>query len=212
MLPSAREPCARAEGGERHREGTGALLGALREVWSTTRIRDSDATVTHTVVRLAFEQTVENATWASRPRRGRAANASSPLIGMTPAFKSRAADVLLAPGLMPSDPCGVERNRLLRDPGASVGVWRSLAARSPGVAYPRPDGASGAGGTSRRAHLSGRRARWRCRTAFCSSWPTAPVKTLNARSGVHVVALHQLSPAYPDKSTSSRPDGESPPT
>jgi hypothetical protein len=84
MLPSAREPCARAEGGERHREGTGALLGALREVWSTTRIRDSDATVTHTVVRLAFEQTVENATWASRPRRGRAANASSPLIGMTP--------------------------------------------------------------------------------------------------------------------------------
>src|SRR3954471_23321838 len=136
MLPSAREPCARAEGGERHREvptfpcgeqrrrfgtrteacddrpparnpamhGHGCALGALREVWSTARIRDSEATVTHTVVRLAFEQTVENATWASRPRRGRAANASSPLIGMTPRSKSRAPDVLLAPGLMPSDP------------------------------------------------------------------------------------------------------------
>src|SRR3954465_2993716 len=104
MLPSAREPCARAEGGERHREGTGALLGALREVWSTTRIRDSDATVTHTVVRLAFEQTVENATWASRPRRGRAANASSSSSGVAPRSRSPAPDVLLAPGLIPDPP------------------------------------------------------------------------------------------------------------
>src|SRR5687768_12994979 len=33
--------------------GTGALLGALRGVWSATGIRGTQATVTHTVVRLA---------------------------------------------------------------------------------------------------------------------------------------------------------------
>jgi len=47
--------------------GTGALLGALRGVWSATGIRGGEATVAHTVVRLAFDQTVENATGAGAP-------------------------------------------------------------------------------------------------------------------------------------------------
>jgi hypothetical protein len=47
--------------------GTGVLLGALRGVWSATGIRGSEATVTHTVVRLAFDQTVENATGVGAP-------------------------------------------------------------------------------------------------------------------------------------------------
>jgi hypothetical protein len=47
--------------------GTGALLGALRGVWSATGIRGSEATLTHTVVRLAFDQTVENATRVGAP-------------------------------------------------------------------------------------------------------------------------------------------------
>ena len=47
--------------------GTGALLGALRGVWSVTGIRGAEATATHTVVRLAFDQTVENATGVGAP-------------------------------------------------------------------------------------------------------------------------------------------------
>ena len=47
--------------------GTGVLLGALRGVWSATGIRGSEATVTHTVIRLAFDQTVENATGVGAP-------------------------------------------------------------------------------------------------------------------------------------------------
>jgi hypothetical protein len=47
--------------------GTGALLGALRGMWSVTGIRGTEATVTHTVVRLAFDQTVENATGVGAP-------------------------------------------------------------------------------------------------------------------------------------------------
>lgn len=47
--------------------GTGALLGALRGVWSVTGIRGPQATLTHTVVRLAFDQTVENATGVGAP-------------------------------------------------------------------------------------------------------------------------------------------------
>lgn len=47
--------------------GTGAVLGALRGTWSATGIRGSWATLTHTVVRLAFDQTVENATGAGAP-------------------------------------------------------------------------------------------------------------------------------------------------
>lgn len=47
--------------------GTGALLGALRGIWSATGIRGSEATLTHTVVRLAFDQTVENATGVGAP-------------------------------------------------------------------------------------------------------------------------------------------------
>jgi hypothetical protein len=47
--------------------GTGALLGALRGVWSVTGIRGPQATATHTVVRLAFDQTVENVTGVGAP-------------------------------------------------------------------------------------------------------------------------------------------------
>jgi hypothetical protein len=47
--------------------GTGAVLGALRGVWSVTGIRGPQATMTHTVVRLAFDQTVENATGVGAP-------------------------------------------------------------------------------------------------------------------------------------------------
>ncbi|MEC5199732.1 hypothetical protein RCH21_001971 [Arthrobacter sp. PL16] len=43
---------------------TGAALGALRGVWSVTGIRGPSATTAHAVVRLAFDQTLENATGA----------------------------------------------------------------------------------------------------------------------------------------------------
>jgi hypothetical protein len=46
---------------------TGMLLGALRGVWAVTGIRGPGASATHTVVRLAFDQTVENATGAGAP-------------------------------------------------------------------------------------------------------------------------------------------------
>jgi hypothetical protein len=44
--------------------GTGALLGSLRGIWSVTGIRGFRASATHVVVRLAFDQTLENATGA----------------------------------------------------------------------------------------------------------------------------------------------------
>ena len=44
--------------------GTGAALGALRGVWAVTGIRGPVAHAWHTVARLAFDQTVENATGA----------------------------------------------------------------------------------------------------------------------------------------------------
>jgi hypothetical protein len=47
--------------------GTGALLGALRGVWAATGIRGARANGTHTVVRLAFDQTLENATGVGSP-------------------------------------------------------------------------------------------------------------------------------------------------
>lgn len=46
---------------------TGGLLGALRGVWSVTGIRGARADVTHTVARLAFDQTLENASGAGAP-------------------------------------------------------------------------------------------------------------------------------------------------
>jgi hypothetical protein len=45
----------------------GALLGALRGVWAVTGIRGPAASLTHTVVRLAVDQTLENATGAGAP-------------------------------------------------------------------------------------------------------------------------------------------------
>ncbi|WP_308220266.1 AAA family ATPase [Kineococcus sp. TRM81007] len=47
--------------------GTGATLGALRGVWSVLGLRGPRAHLVHTAVRLAFDQTVENATGAGAP-------------------------------------------------------------------------------------------------------------------------------------------------
>jgi hypothetical protein len=47
--------------------GTGALLGALRGVWSVTGLRGTEASAAHTLVRLAFDQTIENATGVGAP-------------------------------------------------------------------------------------------------------------------------------------------------
>jgi hypothetical protein len=47
--------------------GTGAALGALRGIWSVTGIRGPSAHAWHTVVRLAVDQTVENATGVGAP-------------------------------------------------------------------------------------------------------------------------------------------------
>jgi hypothetical protein len=47
--------------------GTGALLGALRGVWSVTGVRGPLANTWHTATRLAFDQTVENATGVGAP-------------------------------------------------------------------------------------------------------------------------------------------------
>ena len=47
--------------------GTGALLGALRGVWSATGIRGPRANGTYTIVRLAFDQTMENAAGTGSP-------------------------------------------------------------------------------------------------------------------------------------------------
>jgi hypothetical protein len=46
---------------------TGALLGALRGIWSATGLRGPLASSWHTAVRLAFDQTVENATGVGAP-------------------------------------------------------------------------------------------------------------------------------------------------
>ncbi len=47
--------------------GTGAALGALRGVWSASGLRGPGASAVHTVVRLATDQTLENATGVGAP-------------------------------------------------------------------------------------------------------------------------------------------------
>lgn len=47
--------------------GTGAAVGGLRGVWAVTGIRGPIANAWHTVVRLAVDQTIENATGAGAP-------------------------------------------------------------------------------------------------------------------------------------------------
>jgi hypothetical protein len=49
--------------------GTGAALGALRGVWAAIGLRGPQAHVAHTVVRLATDQTLENATGVGAPPR-----------------------------------------------------------------------------------------------------------------------------------------------
>jgi hypothetical protein len=49
--------------------GTGATLGALRGLWSATGLRGPVASLAHTVVRLATDQTLENATGMGAPPR-----------------------------------------------------------------------------------------------------------------------------------------------
>src|SRR3954452_7211989 len=46
---------------------TGATLGALGGVWAVVGIRGTQANVTHTVIRLAFAQPLENTTGAGAP-------------------------------------------------------------------------------------------------------------------------------------------------
>jgi len=47
--------------------GTGAVLGALRGVWSAVGLRGPRAHLAHTVVRLATDQTLENASGVGAP-------------------------------------------------------------------------------------------------------------------------------------------------
>lgn len=47
--------------------GTGATVGALRGIWAVTGIRGPRASLAHTVVRLAVDQTIENATGVGAP-------------------------------------------------------------------------------------------------------------------------------------------------
>ena len=47
--------------------GTAATLGAVRGIWAAIGLRGPRADLTHTVVRLAFDQTVENATGVGAP-------------------------------------------------------------------------------------------------------------------------------------------------
>ncbi len=47
--------------------GTGAVLGSLRGMWAVTGIRGTLANTKHTAVRLAFDQTLENATGMGAP-------------------------------------------------------------------------------------------------------------------------------------------------
>ncbi|TFV67079.1 UNVERIFIED_ORG: hypothetical protein E4P37_04545 [Bacillus sp. AZ43] len=47
--------------------GTGATLGALRGVWAAVGLRGAQAHVAHTVVRLATDQTLENASGVGAP-------------------------------------------------------------------------------------------------------------------------------------------------
>lgn len=47
--------------------GAGATLGALRGVWAAVGIRGLRANLAHTVVRLSFDQTLENASGCGAP-------------------------------------------------------------------------------------------------------------------------------------------------
>ena len=47
--------------------GTGAVVGGVRGVWAVTGIRGPVATTWHTAMRLAFDQTAENATGMGAP-------------------------------------------------------------------------------------------------------------------------------------------------
>ena len=47
--------------------GTGAVVGAVRGLWSVTGIRGPQASAWHAIVRLAVDQTLENTTGAGAP-------------------------------------------------------------------------------------------------------------------------------------------------
>jgi hypothetical protein len=49
--------------------GTGAVLGALRGIWAAVGLRGPRAHLAHTVVRLSFDQTLENSTGCGAPPR-----------------------------------------------------------------------------------------------------------------------------------------------
>ena len=82
--------------------GTGALLGALRGVWAVTGIRGPVASATHTVVRLAFDQTLENATGVGAPPPTWARGEQAIDLGHKAVYSfvtGAAADLLIAPTL-----------------------------------------------------------------------------------------------------------------
>ena len=49
--------------------GTGAVLGGLRGVWAAVGLRGLSAHLAHTVVRLSFDQTLENSSGCGAPPR-----------------------------------------------------------------------------------------------------------------------------------------------
>jgi hypothetical protein len=49
--------------------GTGAVLGALRGIWAAVGLRGPRAHLAHTVVRLSFDQTLENSSGCGAPPR-----------------------------------------------------------------------------------------------------------------------------------------------
>lgn len=60
---------ANSEDDHRRPWGAGAVLGMLSGVWAAIGLRGPRAHLAHTVVRLAFDQTVENATGVGAPPR-----------------------------------------------------------------------------------------------------------------------------------------------
>lgn len=70
LLGRGRSPQARPLGWNHAMHwGTGATLGALRGVWALIGLRGPRASLAHTVVRLATDQTLENLTGVGAPPR-----------------------------------------------------------------------------------------------------------------------------------------------
>ena len=100
---AAPDTSAPAAWGQAMHWATGAVLGALRGVWSVTGIRGPEADFMHTGVRLAFDQTMENATGAGAPpttwpMQERVVDVGHKLVYST--VTGRVADAVIAPTLV----------------------------------------------------------------------------------------------------------------